>query len=480
MQNTAVIDTVTGQNSTKVTNPLVNGSVNVAVSDGVGGWYIGGSFTSVNGITRNRIARINSDGSVHEFNPDCSGQVTALAVSSDAKYVYFSGNFNSVGGVPWSRIAKVSAISGKLVTEWNPTINNFAEVLKISGNYLYIGGRFSTVNGTSAQCLVRVNQSDGLLDGTWLPNPDNYVLCLDINSSTLYAGGSFGNIGGEERSNAAEIRLSDGTATTWNPSPDGTVFDILFDPDFDRYGVYLGGTFSKVNSVAHNRICRVSTSTGDPDASWVTLGDSSSKVMCLETFAGGLYIGGKFTSVNGQVQSNASSVLKSGAMDVLWKSGFDGSDGVESIAFNSDGSAMLVCGSISSSMSPRSNAAAYNLSTGKLTDWDPKTNGMVKAIAIGNNAAYIGGSFTKVGGASNERLAKTNLKSGTVEQDGGAYWSANGDVNALLIDPSGSYIYAGGLFTEIKGSASLRIGGYKLNDGSQFSFASGLTLSNTA
>src|SRR5687768_5873997 len=41
-----------------------NGTVFSSRSDGAGGWYIGGDFTQVGGQPRNRLARINADGSL--------------------------------------------------------------------------------------------------------------------------------------------------------------------------------------------------------------------------------------------------------------------------------------------------------------------------------------------------------------------------------------------------------------------------------
>ncbi|MCX7046272.1 MAG: hypothetical protein NTX50_12395, partial [Candidatus Sumerlaeota bacterium] len=61
--------------------PKVNGSVYACVSDGAGGWYIGGAFTQVGGQTRNNIAHILADGSLGGWNPDANGPVSALAVS---------------------------------------------------------------------------------------------------------------------------------------------------------------------------------------------------------------------------------------------------------------------------------------------------------------------------------------------------------------------------------------------------------------
>jgi len=463
-RNTAVIDSLTGQTSTAVVNPLVDGNVNIAVSDEVGGWYIGGSFTSVNGIARNNIARINSDGSVHDFNPNPSGQVMAIVVSADAKSVYFSGNFNQVRGKTHLYIAKVNAFDGSVVLTWNTSLSTYAEALEISGSYLYVGGVFSDINGVSIGRLARVDTTTGAVDQSWKPSPNGAVLCIDINGTTLYVGGSFSNIGGEARSNAAEIRRSDGTATGWNPSPDNTVFDIVSDPYSDY--VYLGGFFSNVlvNATTykeHNRICRVSKSNGFAD-SWSDKGTDTgavSKVTCLEMFAGGVYAGGKFSRHVRKVQLNASCVGTNGFVESLWKNGFDGS-GVSSIAFNSDGSAMFVCGSISSSMWPRSNAAAYDIDTGKLTGWKPDPDNTVKAIALGNGAAYIGGSFSA-------HLSKTNLLNGTVEKDGGDYWSADGDVNTLLIDPTEANIYVGGPFAKIKSDDVSNAEGYVLSSGNR-------------
>lgn len=57
-----------------------NGTVNAVISDGVGGWYIGGAFTTIGGVTRNRLARINSDGTLNAWNPDANGTVFALEI----------------------------------------------------------------------------------------------------------------------------------------------------------------------------------------------------------------------------------------------------------------------------------------------------------------------------------------------------------------------------------------------------------------
>ena len=56
------------------------GQISAILAIPSGGWYIGGSFRAVNGITRNRLARINADGTLHAFDPNMNFTVLALAL----------------------------------------------------------------------------------------------------------------------------------------------------------------------------------------------------------------------------------------------------------------------------------------------------------------------------------------------------------------------------------------------------------------
>ena len=96
------------------TMPKVNGTIRCAIPDGSGGWYIGGSFTQVGSTTRNRIARINSDGSVHSFNPNANDYVSALALSADGSTLYVGGAFTSIGGQTRNRIAAIDTATGQV------------------------------------------------------------------------------------------------------------------------------------------------------------------------------------------------------------------------------------------------------------------------------------------------------------------------------------------------------------------------------
>ena len=67
---------VDGGNGNRLSGaPLVDGVVTAAAPDGSGGWYIGGSFTHVDGVYRPGAAQITAGGKVTSWNPRPKGPV---------------------------------------------------------------------------------------------------------------------------------------------------------------------------------------------------------------------------------------------------------------------------------------------------------------------------------------------------------------------------------------------------------------------
>src|SRR5438093_4215893 len=58
----------------------VAGTVYVAISDRRGGWYVGGEFTGVGGLSRAHLAHIFPGGLVDAWSPNPNGIVTALSL----------------------------------------------------------------------------------------------------------------------------------------------------------------------------------------------------------------------------------------------------------------------------------------------------------------------------------------------------------------------------------------------------------------
>ena len=129
--------------------------------------YIGGSFTTVNGQTRNRIAALDrATGTlISSFQPKPDATVRAIAATSDT--VYFGGLLSAVGGVARTRVASVRASDGALLS-WAPNAQGgsvHSLALSPDGSQLVIGGSFTTMNGSSnpGYGLASVNPSTGAL-----------------------------------------------------------------------------------------------------------------------------------------------------------------------------------------------------------------------------------------------------------------------------------------------------------------------------
>src|SRR5262249_59101158 len=67
------------------------------------------------------------------------------------------------------------------------------------------------------------------------------VHVLRAHGAGLYVAGEFQHMGGQARSELADLELSTGLASSWDPSPDGSVNAI--EPVGST--VYLGGFFSR-------------------------------------------------------------------------------------------------------------------------------------------------------------------------------------------------------------------------------------------
>ena len=146
-----------GQSALDGFDPNANGAVHVVVVQPDGKILIGGDFTTLspNGggpVTRNRIARLNPDGTLDTaFNPNANGGVLSIAVQADGK-ILAGGGFTSIGGQTRNRIARLDATTG-LADSFNPNANDrvvYSIAVQADGKIL-AGGDFTQHRRTDAQ-----------------------------------------------------------------------------------------------------------------------------------------------------------------------------------------------------------------------------------------------------------------------------------------------------------------------------------------
>lgn len=125
---------------------------------------IGGIFLTYNGAPRSGIARINPNGSLDAtFNPGsgANGEVRRIEVQSDGKII-IAGSFSQVNGISRNRLARLNA-DGSLDVAFNPGsgADNVVNATALQPNgKLVIGGDFLSYNSVGRNRLARV-----LLDG---------------------------------------------------------------------------------------------------------------------------------------------------------------------------------------------------------------------------------------------------------------------------------------------------------------------------
>jgi hypothetical protein len=194
------------------TNASVQG---IAVAAGKA--YVGGRFTSVrppgaaagtNEVTQAYLAAFDATTGdlVTSFTPVLNGQVYAVAASPDGSRIFFGGDFTTVNGVTRNRIAAFDTATGALVSHWKPSVSYRVKTIAVSGGAVYFGGSFGLVNNIERLRLAAVSADLGTLL-PWAPavNGDVYAVDVADDGSKVYAGGQFSAVNGTNQNTVTSL-----------------------------------------------------------------------------------------------------------------------------------------------------------------------------------------------------------------------------------------------------------------------------------
>ena len=238
-------------------DPNANNTVWSIAVQSDGKILIGGDFTTLNNgtITRNHIARLNPDGSVDTtFDPNANGTVYSIAVQSDGK-ILIGGTFTTLNGgtITRRRIARLKS-DGSVDTTFDPNADNTVRSIAIqSDGKILIGGDFTTVGGTARNYVARLNP-DGSVDTTFDPNANLSVYSIAVQSDgKILIGGWFTSVGWAARNYIARLN-TDGSLDTFNPDANSGVRSIAVQSDGK---ILIGGNFTGVSGITRNHIARL-------------------------------------------------------------------------------------------------------------------------------------------------------------------------------------------------------------------------------
>ncbi|OHD09657.1 MAG: hypothetical protein A2Y41_04565 [Spirochaetes bacterium GWB1_36_13] len=265
---------------------------------------IGGEFNSYNATSQMRIARLNTDGTLDTaFNSGgagANGYIYSIAVQADSK-ILIGGDFTTFNGTSQGRIARLNA-DGTLDASFNSggagAGNNVRFIAVQTDGKILIGGGFSSYNATSQGYIARLN-TDGTLDTAF--NSGGAGANGDINSIVLQSDGKILIGGGFYSYNAtSQMRIArlntDGTLDTafnsGGAGADNIIYSIALQTDSK---ILIGGSLTSYNNNTLARIARLNTD-GSLDTSFNSGEGFNQSLYSIAVQADGkILIGGQFS-----------------------------------------------------------------------------------------------------------------------------------------------------------------------------------------
>ena len=436
-----------------------NGEILTTAIQPDGKIIIGGNFTTYNGTTRNRIARLNTDGSLDTtFNPGsgASHSIQTMVIQSDGKII-IGGYFTNYNGAARNRIARLNTDGSLDMTFFYGTGTNgwiYSIILQSDGKII-IGGDFTTYNGTTRNLIARLN-TDGSLDVTFNPGSGaNYVIYTTAIQSDgkIIIGGAFTSYNGSARACIARLNTDGSLDATFNPGigANNVIYTIAIQSDGK---IIIGGDFTTYNGASRNRIARLNTD-GTLDTTFNS-GTGASTLISTATIQsdGKIIVGGNFTTYNGTAKNRIARLNNDGTLDTTFNLGSGASSKIQITAIQPDGKIITggwftTYNGIARNYITRLNTdgsldATFNQGTGG--------NNSIKTMSIQSDGKIIiGGDFTTFNGTTRNRIARLNTD-GSLDTTFNPGSGANYYIYTTDIQSDGKIII-GGWFTSFNGTS---------------------------
>lgn len=424
---------------------------------------IAGAFTTFNGVLRNRIARLNADGSLDAaFNPGTgpNGDITSLALQSNGS-ILVGGSFLTWNNLNFQRVVRINAFGGLDTSFSAASLNGgvLALAVQLDGKVV-VGGGFTTVNGLTRPRIARL-LGDGSVDtsfGSSSPNGTVRSLALQADGKVLI-GGDFTSLSIFGRSRLARLNASGGIDTTFlsNVGANNAVHAV----ELDASGrVMVGGDFGEYGNTPRGRIARA-LDTGGLDASFNPPGGANGIVYVVKAQPDGkLVIGGEFTHFNGVPRRGLARLNLNGSVDSDFNQGVGlapsatiPSCAVADLLIEPSGKIAVVGVFGSYNGVARRNILRLNADGSLDSSFNPGSgpDDVVSTIDRLSDGRYvIGGLHNTYDGVARPDVTRV-LSSGAVDTTfGSTVGVTGGSVQAVKFEPNGS-VWIGGSFSTVGG-----------------------------
>jgi uncharacterized delta-60 repeat protein len=415
------------------------------VIDSSGSIYLGGSITSYNGVNKNYIIKINSNGSLDDsFTLSDASLVYSILIQDDQK-ILLGGNLFV------SRVNNLGIIQNTF--DFGTGFNNdiLSTILQPDGKIL-VGGNFTKYKLLPENGLIRLN-TDGTKDNIFSTSYLNYC---KVQAMILQPDGKIIVRGTFRYTNSSNfffrMRLNaDGSQDT--------TFDFTYLPDFKGSAIQQDG---KILIFWSNSIRRLS-SNGSYDSTFNTGTGFNYDINSIALQPDGkIIVVGAFTTFNGEPHQRIVRLLSNGSVDPSFNTGEGFNSSAKTIRLQPDGK-IIVGGDYGS----------YNvISSWGITrinidgSYDPTFNpgfniNNVNSIVIESDGKIVAGGYNSTfAGNPLKNLVRFNTD-GSVDSSfdigtGFDPGSSSDFVSTLLLQPNGKILIHGN-FNNYKATSSFNL-----------------------
>ncbi len=443
-----------------VSMPNISNGINEAVihdilytEDNV---FITGSFSTVEGILANNIARWDGNNWLplgKGFrNIGVIGNAMGYGLYEKGDSLYVVGSFTNAGDITVNNIAVWDFIS----SQWNALndgLDGAAFTIKGFGTSIIVGGEFENADNTGIAYAARWNGIDWTeIDGKTSFNGRVYTF-ESVNDSSFYVGGDFTSIGEDNFERIALFEKNE-WVSIGETGADSTIYAIHY---LGKDSLLVGGAFKKFDE---NEAKHLVFLDGGKWRNFNTQPDNT--VFDIAGSYADFIIVGEFQNVGADSYNGVANFLKE-----------ELNTEIESINLNYNFSGAYTVEEtdegwiVGGTFDVLDNTAVGNLGflDKESLVWDNfgsdfdfhGVNGQVRTIALDGNDVYIGGTFTTVGKKPISHLAKWD----------GETWEPMGVFNksAIITDilVHGDSVYVTGVFTSLNKSPAANLAVYDVN-----------------
>ncbi|WP_298223633.1 hypothetical protein [Flavobacterium sp.] len=457
--------------------------------------YIAGKFDNTT------IVRVDANGAI-DNTFTClvnafiaQGNIYSLGLQSDGKIIV-GGGFTSYGTTSRNRILRLNT-DGSLDTSFDPGTGASAVVRKVivlPDDKILMMGDFNSYNQNYDTSLIARLNSNGLLDTTFTPGffrIDLGVLGV-INSmivqpdGKILLGGAFNFHGATpifanatSVINMARLNANGTRDTTLSPiGTDDAIYDLAMQGNTN---FIVAGNFETYANVARRRITR-SLPNGTNDMTFNTGSGSNSTVYDMKVLSDGkMLIAGNFRLYNGVVRNRIARLNADGTLDTTLNSNLLIDGPIYTFKVQTDGKILIggsfsKVGAASRNLVARLNAdfsldTSFNIGTG----FSP--NRVLDIAVQSNGKIIVVGYFTTFNGVTCNGVARLNAN-GTLDTTFNVGTAANFSISTVLVQSDGKIILFGG-FSSFNGVSKRGIVRLNSNGSIDTTFITGTGLIGT-